>query len=201
MKRIEIAAILGVLTGFVFKVVHWPFANEILSVSVSVLCIIDIFGSVLLYQDIGLSNWLKDKTVLKKDLFKSIVFRLCGVSLALIWTGLLFSINIWAGADQFISYGLLMALFALGLVLRKINTKDKSYYEALGRLVPMIILALLFYLKPHIWIDYYYDHDHQARNLLRKMQTNPNDTSLSNQFQDRMKFYTDSCNNVVQSKD
>ena len=176
MKRIEIAAILGVLTGFVFKVVHWPFANEILSVSVSVLCIIDIFGSVLLYQDIGLSNWLKDITVLKKDLFKSIVFRLCGVSLALIWTGLLFSINIWAGADQFISYGLLMALFALGLVLRKINTKD-------------------------IWIDYYYDHDHQARNLLRKMQTNPNDTSLSNQFQDRMKFYTDSCNNVVQSKD
>ena len=105
---------------------------------------------MLLYQDIGLSNWLKDKTVLKKDLFKSIVFRLCGVSLALIWTGLLFSINIWAGADQFISYGLLGALIALGIVLQKINTKDKSYYEALGRLVPMIILALLFYLKPHI---------------------------------------------------
>ena len=95
MKLIEIAAILGVLTGFVFKVFHWPFANEILIVAVNVLCIIDIFGSVLLYQDIGLRKWLKDKTVLKKDRFKSNVFRLCGVSLALIWTGLLFSINIW----------------------------------------------------------------------------------------------------------
>ena len=168
MKRIEIAAILGVLTGFIFKVVHWPFASEIIIVAVSVLCIIDIFGSVLLYQGIGLRKWLKDKTVLKKDLFKSIVFRLCGVSLALIWTGLLFSINIWAGADQFISYGLLGALIALGIVLQKINTKDKSCYEALGRLVPMIILALLFYLKPHIWIDYYYEQSLTVTLLLSK---------------------------------
>jgi hypothetical protein len=201
LKKIEILAILTVVIGVTFKILHWQYGNELLLLGVGVLCIIDMFGSHLLYEGIGLRQWLKDKSVLEKDAYKSTVFRLCGTALTLIWLGLLFNLFIWVGSREFITYGLLAGLVALGLILAKFKTKDTAYYQAAVRLIPMLLLASLFYLKPNVWIDYHYDHDHQARDLLREMNANPGDTVISNRFEERMSFYIDSCNNSYSTHD
>ena len=59
MNRLEVIAVLIVIVGVVCKVLHWPFADEILIISVGTLCIIDLAELRLLAENIGLREWFK----------------------------------------------------------------------------------------------------------------------------------------------
>jgi hypothetical protein len=196
MKKLEIAAVLSVIIGMVFRIMHWPYANIILIISIQILCILDLTALRLLAENVGLREWFKNKKTLKKDKRKTLIFRGAGVALTLIWTALLFNIMIWPDSTPMLTYGLIAGTVSLGFTLLKISSDDKAYFRVAIRLVPMLLLAVLFYLKPNVWIDYHYDYDHKSRNLLREMRANPNDTAVSNQFRKRMDFYLDSCNNT-----
>ncbi|MDA8886337.1 hypothetical protein N8368_02270 [Bacteroidia bacterium] len=196
MKKLEIAAILSVIIGMAFRIMHWPWANIILIISIQILCILDLAALRLLAENVGLSEWFKNKNTLKKDKRKTMIFRGAGVALTLIWTALLINIMIWPGSTPMLTYGLIAGVVSLSFTLLKVSSGDKSYFRVAIRLIPMLLLAVLFYIKPNVWIDYHYNYDHKSRNLLREMRSNPNDTAVINQFRKRMDFYLDSCNNA-----
>lgn len=125
------------LTGFSFKAMHWPGAN--------ILTILTLSIFAYWYLAVGAAKAFQDKPFNGINIVKSFVGGLSGT---IISSGLLYKLMHWPGANVMLVTGLI--IFSAFLILFFIKrAKDKKEFDKLDKLVLMIgsiMLATFIYM-------------------------------------------------------
>ena len=134
MKLAEKIILLVVIIGLIFKLMHWPFAGLILTISLTSLAMFYIASAFNAFED-------KDKN---RGL--SVV---CGIFMSITTIGILFKFMHWPMANiQLLVGAIPLPILFLVTLLLKLKQKDEilqTYYKnMLLRLGIFIILLFLF---------------------------------------------------------
>ncbi len=175
MKKIEKGLIGLVLFGILLKLMSWPFAGEVLVLSLSSLSMIYFYGGFYFFRD------KKNK---KSNRTLSIV---SGVVLSVITIGFMFKVQYWVFASELLSVGFAAALVLLVVTfLFKMNAQEEliSYYKnmIIRTAIATTISGLFYFTSTATLVHIQYRNNPEEARVKALFYTDPSNNDYRRQY-------------------
>lgn len=161
MKKAEIIFGAIISIGFVFRLMHWPFASIILTIGTLLLSILYTFFGFALLNNLGLRESFKSESFKHISKLRILGTIVTGMVLGLLVIYMLFKIQFWPYGDIGLQQGLILLsiIFVIAIAFYLNNRKQflKLNYK---RLTFIGIISILIYLiSLDQLVDLYYGSD------------------------------------------
>lgn len=188
MRKLEIVLICTILFGVIWKLLDYPFGNNIIILSVLILSCLYFCLGIVLFNDIGI------KKIFKKESYKGIsALRVIGsvwtgMVLSLVLLGILFRLMMWPFASQNLIVGVLGLLVSLVPVFVKFVQKRSDFYKVMFfRTIGYTIVGVSLYFSGTFFLELKYGDYPEYIEVVKKLNEDPNNTELIQQEQELYK--------------
>jgi hypothetical protein len=161
MKKAELVFDVIIVLGFIFRLMHWPYASEIMTLGVLFLAVLYFFFGFALLNNIGFRALFKAGSYIAISKLRIFAAIGTGIMFSMIVINMLFKVQFWPYGHVNLGIGLLFLAFVVAIAVLSFLLKRKLFLKNnYLRFILIGGLGLLVYsVNTDQLVDLYYGSD------------------------------------------